>query len=109
MLLINVGNQPITVVTDRLDQDSSDDNGTLAITVGLNGTAKKDGHLIVPSLSKLAPVTLQPGEAASINTDAIDLSDFDSGKLTMEYRVSDFWGKRLSIWAGSAKSETLLK
>jgi hypothetical protein len=109
VLLINSGTQPVTVLTDHLDQGGNEDNGALTITVGLNAKADKDGHLIVPSLSKLAPVTLQPGEAASISTESIDLSDFKSGKLNIAYEVSDFWGKRLSIWSGSAKSETVIK
>ena len=66
-------------------------------------------HLIVPSLPTLAPVTIQPGEAAAISTDLIDLSKYDGGKLNVSYEVSEFWGKRLGIWAGKVTSETSVK
>jgi hypothetical protein len=109
--LINTGQTPITVVTDHLDSQSSvDSDGVTKITVGMNGKVTKDGHLIVPSLSKLAPVTLQPGEAAFLSEDPLtNVHDYKDGKLSVEYSVSDFWGKRLSIWSGSVGADAVAK
>jgi hypothetical protein len=109
--LINIGNQPVTVVTDHLDQQSeTKDDGSTKLTIGMNGKVTKDGHLVVPSLTRLAPVTLQPGEAAMLEEDPLgNMHDYKGGRLTVEYSVSDFWGKRLSIWSGSASADAVEK
>jgi hypothetical protein len=99
--LINTGKEPVTVITQHLDRSSSDSD----ITLGLNGTATLDGHLLIPSLSTLAPVTLRPGEATVLSTDSVDLSDYKGGKLTIDYEVTKPWGERLAIWAGKVSAE----
>lgn len=107
--LINSSDKPITVLTERLEQSYDEQDGVTTITLGLELNMTKDGRRIIPSLSSYAPVTLLPGEAAVIPPDRIDLFEYKTGKLRIGYRVSEFWGKRFSLWFGKIVSDTVMK
>jgi hypothetical protein len=103
--LINDGMEPIQVLTDSLSRSADAVNGIFEVQVGYTGEVRKDGHLLVPSLSKLAPVLLHPGDAAIVDTSKLDLSKYQGGDIRVTYRVLPSWGSRWSVWSGSATAK----
>jgi hypothetical protein len=111
--ILNSSNQEITVVSKGLGFDhfqlDDDKSGIYKCTVGYTGHLDHDGHLVVPSLSDLSPVTLRPNEEALVNYewgDDDDLAGLLKNKTPIEvtYSVDDLWAKRFGIWGGSVKA-----
>jgi hypothetical protein len=114
--LYNTGESEITILTEHLGQSRervSTEPNMLELTLGLTTEVRdKSGRRIIPSLVHLAPVTLRKNEAAILRLDD-DPSPFGgffdglpkNGNLKVTYRITEAWGKRLGIWAGSVSSE----
>jgi hypothetical protein len=103
--LINDGTAPIQVLTDGLNRSADAMNGGFDVQVGYTSEVRKDGHLLVPSLVKLSPVLLQPGDAAIVDTSKLDLSKYQGGDIRVSYRVLPSWGRRWSVWSGTATTK----
>jgi hypothetical protein len=118
--LLNTTNHDIIVLTKGLQYDFSDvevigapDTNKKSWTLGYNQPGVTyQGHLIVPSLNDLSPVTIKPNEEAII-TQLEDNSEFSEflkditkdTQITITYAISSDWGNRFGTWSGSATSE----
>jgi len=115
--LLNTTNHDIVVLTKGLQYDFSDvevsgvpDTNKKSWTLGYNQPGVTyQGHLIVPPLNDLSPVTIKPNEEAII-TQLEDNSDLLNGitkdtQITICYAISPDWGSRFGTWSGSATSK----
>ena len=111
--ILNASNHEITIVSKGLGFDhfqiDDDKSGLYKCTVGYTGRLDHDGHLVVPSLTDLSPITLRPNEEALVNYewgDDDELAGLIKNKAEIEvtYSVDDLWAKRFGIWGGSVKA-----
>jgi hypothetical protein len=115
--LLNTTNHDIVVLTKGLQYDFSDVEVSGAIdtnkknwTLGFNQPGVTyQGHLIVPPLNDLSPVTIKPNEETII-THLEDNSDLLSDitkdtQITICYAISTDWGSRFGTWSGSVTSK----
>ena len=120
--LINTTNHDITVLTKEktstpmtmwIPINETPEPKTFQCTIGLYHTSKHQGHLIVPALSELAPVTLKPNEEALVpltieqnkeHPNALEGVTKDT-LIIMRYFVTAEWGTRFGCWSGMVSSE----
>ena len=115
--LLNTTNHDIVVLTKKLDYDFSDvyqdgvpHANAKSWTLGYNQPGVTyQGHLVVPPLNDLSPVTIKPNEGTII-TNLVDDSDPLQGvtkdtQFTITYAISSDWGSRFGTWSGSATSQ----
>jgi hypothetical protein len=115
--LLNTTNHDIVVLTKGLQYDFSEiseigapHTNQKSWTVGYNQPGVTyQGHLVVPSLQDLSPVTIKPNEEAII-THLVDDSDPLDGitkdtQITITYAISPDWASRFGTWSGSATSK----
>jgi len=67
------------------------------------------GHLFVPPLNDLSPVTIKPNEGTII-TNFVDESEPLQGvtkdtQFAITYAISSDWGSRFGTWSGSTTSQ----
>ena|ERR1700722_2674767 len=119
--LRNITNHDITVLTKQNSRtpwtmwipiNDTPTPKTLLCMIGLFETTKSEGHVIVPSLSELAPVTLKSNEEAIVHLVVEQNDDFPlrirgltgSTPIMVEYKVLPEWGTRYACWSGEASS-----
>jgi hypothetical protein len=115
--LLNTTNHDIVVLTKGLQYDFSEISeigaphmNQKSWTVGYNQPGVTyQGHLVVPPLQDLAPVTIKPNEEAIV-TKLVDDSDplqdiTKDTQITITYAISPDWASRFGTWSGSAISK----
>ncbi|MGA2242765.1 MAG: hypothetical protein ABSH11_12140 [Verrucomicrobiota bacterium] len=118
--LLNTTNHDIVVLTKNLNYDFSEFSeigvpreNKKNWTLGYNQPGVTyEGHLVVPSLNDLSPVTIKPNEETVITKLVGDrnFNDFlknitKDTQITITYAISPDWGSRFGTWSGSATSK----
>jgi len=110
--LINTGKKELTVFTksnENITTYKDTDTGLIELEFGLSmTTTRKDGVILIPSLTSLHPATLYKNEAVFL-----DISETDSrfkelpkeGKIMISYCVTKEWGERFNIWHGNISTQ----
>lgn len=116
--LVNSSDHEITVLTKNLEFGSSSEPGkpkVIQCTIGYTGKLEHEGHLVIPSLNELAPVTLKPNEEAQVCYEMENDSDDETQKLIikgtpveMHYDISSKWGKRFNAWDGTVTAKPVV-
>jgi hypothetical protein len=109
--LLNTTNHEIVVLTKNLNVsfDLGGDTNILDCSLGYNDPAVTyQGHLVIPPVSDLAPVTIKPNEEAFF-TQLIEHGRIlkritKKTQLKIHYAISPEWGSRFGTWSGSATS-----
>ncbi len=111
IVLLNTTNHDITVLTKAGHShyfNMSSDKTRFRFWYSFDfGSATLDGHLIVPSLPELAPVTIKPNEVALCHmiVEQNDASKTLQGltkdsPVVISYEVSPALGARFGCWSG---------
>ena len=109
--LLNTTNHEIVVLTKNLNVsfDLGGNTNNLDCSLGYNDPAVTyQGHLVIPPVSNLSPVTIKPNEEAFF-TQLVEHGRIlkritKETQITLHYAISPEWGSRFSTWSGSAIS-----
>jgi len=106
--LVNSSDHDATVLTKRLNVQTSGSTNEMSINIGYGSTVTHDGHTIVPSLYDFSPVTLKPNEEALISQEVPmpPRSLMAETKLVVRYSISPEWARRFALWSGSVESKS---
>jgi hypothetical protein len=112
LTLTNTSDHEITVLTRKLEFVANYSNGPVSadFTLGYMSDADEGGHVVVPSVYELAPVTLAPNEQAVIKHEVLNEPQLEhvvhETDLVCTYRISDAWAKRLKVSGITARSQS---
>jgi hypothetical protein len=119
--IINYGKEEVTIVTEHLDRSFRGiDKETNSLRCVLSFDREifyKKEHRVIPSIYKYAPVTLKPGEAASVNYfedysnyvnhRGMSEKNLKADNIVISYEISPFWAERFNLWQGQLLSSPI--
>jgi len=118
--LVNDGDKDITVVTEHLDFSNNGvdkkTNSLRCVLLFEDNPSAANGHPLVPSIYKHAPVTLRPGEATIVHyvqdfsrringKKSMNPDQLEADTVTISYKIVEKWGKRFDLWYGEQTAE----
>lgn len=110
MVLINQSQKPLTVLTENLNnQLFRADPARQKCVFGMDTIMEYEGHPLIPSYYKRAPVELRPGEAA-LFWDTVtypSLEIHEDTEFRVGYRIPQDLGERFDIWHGEIESDPI--
>jgi len=110
--ITNRGETPQTILTEKYSRNSMSMNGRRLPQIGLSyeiltiGSAEQpEQWIFIPSLPKLAPVTLRKGESAQVivplDDTTVKAMKEAEGPATIRYSIGKRISERFGLWQGT--------